>query len=123
MDISCLLDAPDHLGLFAELVVQRLDGVPELLFLGVGEQGHFHAPGPQVGFGLGFPLGPEAALQLGAFPRAFLHDGREGGIQRGQFFLRGPAGDLDLRHAGVLVLQKIGCHLIVVKFTRSYSLE
>lgn len=65
---SCFLYLPDELCLFGKPLIHRADRRPEFLHLGLGKGGHFHTPGPHIFFGLSFPLGPEAALHIGAVP-------------------------------------------------------
>ena len=91
---SRFLYLPDELCLFGKPLIHRADRRPEFLHLGLGKGGHFHTPGPHIFFGLSFPLGPEAALHIGAVPGAAPDDARERVVQPGQLFQRGPAGDL-----------------------------
>ena len=90
---SRFLYLPDELCLFGKPLIHRADRRPEFLHLGLGKGGHFHTPGPHIFFGLSFPLGPEAALHIGAVPGAAPDDARERAVQPGQLFQRGPAGD------------------------------
>ena len=81
---SRFLYLPDELCLFGKPLIHRADRRPEFLHLGLGKGGHFHTPGPHIFFGLSFPLGPEAALHIGAVPGAAPDDARERAVQPGQ---------------------------------------
>lgn len=86
---SRFLYLPDELCLFGKPAHTSGGPPPEFLHLGLGKGGHFHTPGPHIFFGLSFPLGPEAALHIGAVRAQPRTMPGERAVQPGQLFQRG----------------------------------
>ena len=58
-----------------------------------------------------------SAVGADVYKRQAPDDARERAVQPSQLFQRGPAGDLNLRHTGMFIFQKVGRYLIAVSYT------